>query len=813
MEDGKALSQPLLEIALLGGFQVKIDGVSVDDKRWARRSAKSLVKLLALKPTHTLHREQVMDLLWAEESPETAVNNLNKAIHAARRAFEPELKKGSHSGFLLTSQEQVMLSSPGRMRIDLDEFERRANCAIRESDLAAGKAAIGLYKGDLLVEDVFEDWVYTRRESLRILFRKTATKTASMLAANGEKSASVDLWQRLIAEDATDEYVHRLLMRAHAEAGSKYQALKQFELCQTALRSLGVEPESETIQLEQSIKRGEILPVGEKPVAIASAPPLIKQLTFRNGVIRSARFFPDGQAVLLSAAWDGFGPRLFKLAIETGEIRFLDKENSDVYSVSRGGEAAVALNAEPEAYVFRGTLATLNIETGDEAEIATAVQCADWHPSADSQSAESPDRQLAIVREINGNSYLEFPVGNVIFKTSGWLSHPRFSPDGTKIAFIEHPFAYDDRGFVVLLHLESDREPLSRVLTATSISSLGLGWRDDEIWFTSAHSESTRSLRAVNADGRERTVYSGPGSLTLLDVDRGGDVLIADNNSRVHTCVFKASEGIERDLSWHDWTLARDLSSDGETLLFEEAGIGGGSRLCSYVRKTDGSAIKKIGDGSSVALSPDHRFALMRLTEPVSHLALIPIGEGELRILDHDPQNPLEYQVFGNFFPDGKRIIFSAKDHNGREGVFIQNVDGGLASRFSSDREATILSRNPLSPDGKELILTGLDGRLLHGRLSDGRSTPLRNLESGFWLIRWADDGDHVFVWRRDGVPARIYRYSLTKGTLENWLELSPNDRTGVFQFNAVILTPDGRSYAYSYFRESSSLFHMKNLR
>ena len=94
----------MLEIFLLGKFRAKIDGVPIDEKHWLRRSAESLVKLLALRPSHSLHREQIMDLLWAEQSPETAMNNLNKAIYGARRALEPNLAKGSQSQFILTSK-------------------------------------------------------------------------------------------------------------------------------------------------------------------------------------------------------------------------------------------------------------------------------------------------------------------------------------------------------------------------------------------------------------------------------------------------------------------------------------------------------------------------------------------------------------------------------------------------------------------------------------------------------------------------------------------------------------------------------------
>ncbi len=93
MESNRNAAETSVEICLLGRFAVTVGGVPIDEKRWTRNSAKSLVKLLAIKPFHALHREQIMDALWMEQAPEAAVNNLNKAIYGARRAFEPDLVK------------------------------------------------------------------------------------------------------------------------------------------------------------------------------------------------------------------------------------------------------------------------------------------------------------------------------------------------------------------------------------------------------------------------------------------------------------------------------------------------------------------------------------------------------------------------------------------------------------------------------------------------------------------------------------------------------------------------------------------------
>ena len=815
-------TQPLLEISLLGRFQAKTDGVPVDEKCWVRRSAKSLVKLLALKPFHALHREQIMDLLWAEYEPETASNNLNKAIHSARRTLEPNLTKGCHSRFILTQKNQIILASPDSLSVDLDEFEKLANYAIRNNDLEAGQKAIELYRGDLLTEDIYEDWIFTRRESMRILFRKTATKTAELHAAQNNLTASIGILKKLIAEDATDEHIQRLLMRFYAETGSKYQALKQFEHCRAALHNLGIEPEPETIKLEQSIKRGEIIPSKNESnfdsfksaVPIVSTPH-ITQLTFQTGIIRSANFLSDGKTIVFSAAWDGGTGELYTMLLENGEINRPGIADTEVFAISSSGEMAVGLNHKTyfRGYFSSATLAKLPLSGEAPCEIANGVQWADWHPSKIADSSRPDENYLAVVRDYEGKNCLEYPIGNVIYETGGWISHPRFSPDGKKIAFIEHPLPFDDRGFVAFLDLEDKRGKGKQILTDTRISVQGLAWLKDEIWFTASRQGNARVINAVNLKGIERPIYRGTGRLTLRDISENGAALVTDDKMRVRIGFCHADDGIERDLSWHDWSLLRYLTDDGKTLLFEEAGLSGGNEFSAYVRKIDGSSTKKIGDASALSLSPDGKYALLRYQIPHNHLALVSIDDGTIRPLETDPANSLIYQVFACFFPDGKRILFTAHDKSGERQIYTQNIDGGKPVRFAVDRGVEMLSAHNISPDGKYLILNDSEKRLALHQTSDGKSIPLKNMEKDFYLARWCGDGENIFIWRRGEIPAVIYKYNLTSGTKEKWLELMPKEMLGVNQIVGVKLTPDGKTYAYNYKQELSDLYLMEDLK
>src|SRR2546423_4501074 len=131
-----------LEICLLGPFRVVVDGRVVTERQWSRRKPALLIKLLALQPHRQLHREQMIELLWPDSDPNAAINNLHKAIHLARHALEPDLKSVADSHFILTRGQQIVLSAPGRLYIDVEEFERQGLAAIKSADASACETAI-----------------------------------------------------------------------------------------------------------------------------------------------------------------------------------------------------------------------------------------------------------------------------------------------------------------------------------------------------------------------------------------------------------------------------------------------------------------------------------------------------------------------------------------------------------------------------------------------------------------------------------------------------------------------------------------------
>jgi DNA-binding SARP family transcriptional activator len=247
-----------LRIQLLGGFRVERAGVAQAISNWQRRGAKTLTKLLATHPNHRLHREQVLEILWPDAGLESALNSFGKTLHAARRALEPELLPRESSAYLPLTDSMVTLDTQ-RVWIDADHFERLAESALRQRDVAAFENALAAYGGELLPEDRYADWCMERREYLRALHIQLLLALAEAHDERGAHRASAARLREVLQHEPTREDAHRRLMGLYASLGARDEAMRQFHVCEDALnRELDLAPEQATIDLYQEIQADRV---------------------------------------------------------------------------------------------------------------------------------------------------------------------------------------------------------------------------------------------------------------------------------------------------------------------------------------------------------------------------------------------------------------------------------------------------------------------------------------------------------------------------------------------------------------------------
>ena len=527
---------------------------------------------------------------------------------------------------------------------------------------------------------------------------------------------------------------------------------------------------------------------------------LFRRMTFRRGEVRSARFTPDGETIVYSAAWDGQPSQIFVVSRSATEARSLEIPESEVLSVSKSAELAVMLRRD--RFTSLGVLARVPLAGGMPREVAENVISADWSPDGSN---------LAVVRMVNGKTRIEYPIGTVQYESALFVRDVRVSPDGKRLAVLE-PF----RGENNLTLVENGKA--TTLARGWARGATALAWAPDgqEIWVSGTSTTAPPSLYAVNvADGTMRLASRLTGSVRMFDISHRGEMLLSNGTWRA-ALVWKpggaagsqpAVEEPERDASWLDWSILADLSPDGRSILFSETREGGGAKSAVYLRRLEQPAPVRLGDGIADALSPDGKWVL---AHHGSKLAILPTGTGEPRELKLNG----EFGAGAVWMADSRRVVLAGAMQG--EGVRLYIVD-------TLDETTKAISPEKIWNSGGREFAVSPDGRFVAGMsaeetiviyAADGSSaTPLAGAEKGEIPIQWSADGTSLLVYRPTALPARVMRIALATGAREPWKEFMPADPAGVYKIAPVLVTPDAGGYAYTAMRTLSDLYAVEGLR
>jgi len=520
--------------------------------------------------------------------------------------------------------------------------------------------------------------------------------------------------------------------------------------------------------------------------------PQFRRMTFRRGEVRTARFTPDGETIVYSAAWDGNPTEIFVVSRNATEARSLGIPDSEVLSVSKSAELAVLLRRD--RFTNLGVLARVPLAGGVPREVADNVRVADWSPDGSN---------LAIARNINGKTRIEYPIGSVQYENVYDVRDLRISPDGKRLAILESM-----QGQFNIAIIENKKT--TTIARGWPRGATGIAWAQDgnEIWVSGASTPAPPALYAVNvADGSMRLTSRLTGSIRMFDISRRGEVLLSNGTWRA-ALVWKAGGAEpERDASWLDWSILADLSPDGRAILFSETREGGGAKQAVYLRRLDAPTPVRLGDGFADGLSPDTKWVLAHQDRK---LMLLPTGMGE----------PRELKLNGFFeqgaawFPDSRRAVVGGAV--GQEGYRLHVVD-------TLDETTKPLSPEGIFSGGAREFAISPDGRFVAGMTKDetialyavdgSAATPVLSAEKGEVPIQWSADGTALFVYRPTAIPARVFKITLATGAREPWQTFMPADPAGVYKISPLLITPDASGYAYTAMRNLSDLYAVEGLK
>ena len=244
---------------LLGPMSIVIDDVPVEE--WSSARIRSLFGYLLTHRQPWPTREVLMEVFWPDSLPKASRNSLNVAIHGLRRV----LRKAKDVPVIVYCGGTYRLHPDVRLWLDVEEFDKlvergRLHEDAGETDqaTAAYEFATGLYGGEFLADDPYDDWAALIRERLRLAYLDTLGRLSNLHFNARRYAAAANLCQRIIEQDPCREDAYRRLMRCYSRQDQPHLALIQYQACIRTLESeLGVEPGLATVKLHNQIRRHE----------------------------------------------------------------------------------------------------------------------------------------------------------------------------------------------------------------------------------------------------------------------------------------------------------------------------------------------------------------------------------------------------------------------------------------------------------------------------------------------------------------------------------------------------------------------------
>ncbi|MCU7948240.1 MAG: AAA family ATPase [Candidatus Thiodiazotropha sp. (ex Cardiolucina cf. quadrata)] len=253
-------SEGVLNIFLLGRFNLLLAGKSLSVDKLPGRKSGALLKLLALQDHNQLARDQAMDLLWPDLSSSSASAQLYKAIHHIRHSFSTCLGDTPAGSWIELSKNTVRLTAPEGVITDTSEFEAAARSGLRTHNVQLLERAALHYQGILLPSDLYAEWSEAPRAHYRQLHLDVLLSLADGYQHRGDQSAAAESWRLVLEIDASIEAAHRGLMTVYAEQGHSHRAIRQYEACEAVLQDLiGSVPADQTRSLNEQVRSGQLV--------------------------------------------------------------------------------------------------------------------------------------------------------------------------------------------------------------------------------------------------------------------------------------------------------------------------------------------------------------------------------------------------------------------------------------------------------------------------------------------------------------------------------------------------------------------------
>jgi DNA-binding SARP family transcriptional activator len=248
----------VIRVHLFGRFEARCDRHPLRGLR--ARKVPEFLSYVLLSKQRPVQRDKLADQLWQHVDSRCPKKYLRQALWQLQRAYEAEAA-ADDGPLLVVDQDWIGIHADAPLWVDVRELESAYESALEAPTGALTpllrenlRTAVGLYRGELL-EGWYHDWCLSHRDACRSMYLSLLHRLMVDAEATGNWENGLMHGRRALHEDRASERIHALMMRLHQMAGDRTAALRQFDLCEVALREdLGVVPQDSTRRLYEMIR-------------------------------------------------------------------------------------------------------------------------------------------------------------------------------------------------------------------------------------------------------------------------------------------------------------------------------------------------------------------------------------------------------------------------------------------------------------------------------------------------------------------------------------------------------------------------------
>lgn len=238
-----------MDFRILGPFEVERAGRPL---ALGGAQQRALLVLLILHRNRVLRTDQIVDELWGEQPPPTAVKTLHGYVSTLRKSLGDDVILTRGRGYLLSLQAD---------QVDVDRFETLVTGgrqALADDDPSAASdrlsQALALWRGDALSDFAHEPFAQSENARLEEARLAALEDRVDADLARGYDSAVIAELESLVRQHPLRERLQAQLMLALYRSGRQADALTRYQQARRHLvDQLGIEPGPALSELERAI--------------------------------------------------------------------------------------------------------------------------------------------------------------------------------------------------------------------------------------------------------------------------------------------------------------------------------------------------------------------------------------------------------------------------------------------------------------------------------------------------------------------------------------------------------------------------------